>query len=205
MNRFILTYIIILIGAILQGLAMAIFLFPHSIPSGGAAGIAILINYWLHLPLGFSLWLANFVFLLFALKYFGYSWTMRTMISVATTSLTVSITSANFILPHIHLLFDLIIGSIIFGIGIGLLIRCGSSSGGMVIPALMISTHYSLSPGKVMLVINLFIFIITASVIDMKIVFYAIFCQAISTKIIDFIYHAKISFAQLQHLGWRRK
>lgn len=205
MNKFILTYFLILLGAILQGFSMAIFLFPHSIPSGGAAGIAILINYWFHLPLGFSLWLANFVFLLFALNYFGYTWTMRTMIAVATTSLTVSVLSAHFILPHIHLGIDLILGSILFGVGVGILIRSGASSGGMVIPALMIATHYHLKPGQVMLFINLFIFILTASVIDLKIVLYAVICQTISTNIIDFIYKIKIPAAAYTHLGWRKK
>lgn len=204
MSRFFFTYIVILIGASIQGIAMAVFLFPHSIPSGGAAGIAILLNYWLHLPLGFSLWLANFTFLLFALKYFGYSWTMRTMIAVATTSIVVSVIS-NIYIMHIQIVFDILLGSILFGIGVGLLIRCGSSSGGMVIPALMISTHYKISPGKIMLIINLVIFILTASVINIKIVFYAIICQAISTRIIDFIYSLKFPISPIHQLGWRKK
>lgn len=195
----------IFLGAILQGTSMSIFLFPHSIPSGGAAGLAILINYWFNLPLGFSLWLSNFVFLLFALNYFGYTWTMRTMIAVGTTSLTISVLSANIILPHIHLLLDLFLGSLVFGLGVGLLIRCGSSSGGMVIPSLMIATHYRLSPGKVMLCINLFIFVLTASVINFKIVLYAIICQAISTHIIDFMYKLKAPSIVYSHLGWRKK
>jgi len=205
MNKLLITYFFIFSGAILQGISMSIFLFPHSIPSGGAAGIAILINYWLHFPLGLSLWLANFIFLLFALKYFGYSWTMRTMIAVATTSMIISIISANLFLPHIHLLADLLLGGITFGVGVGLLIRNGSSSGGMVIPALMIATRFNLSPGKVMLVINLFIFVITASVIDFKIIVYAAICQLISTNIIDFIYTVKIPATTIANLSWRKK
>jgi uncharacterized membrane-anchored protein YitT (DUF2179 family) len=185
---FLLTYASLFVGAVLQGLAMSLFLFPHSIPSGGAAGIALLLNHWFELPLGFSLWLANVVFLVFALKYFGYTWTIKTVFAVATTSLTVSYFTSSLIIPHAHILLDILAGSIVFGVGVGLLIRAGASSGGMVIPALMIATYKRWSPGKVMMAINFCIFILTSLVIDYKIVIYAIICQLISTNIIDFIY-----------------
>lgn len=158
MSKTILTYYCLIFGAVLQGMAMSLFLFPHSIPSGGAAGIAILMNHWFDLPLGFALWLANIIFLLFAVNYFGYTWTFRTIISVATTSTTVSVLTSYFPHIHVHILLDMASGSILFGIGVGLLIRAGASSGGMVIPALVIASYKNWSPGKVMMGINFFIF-----------------------------------------------
>jgi uncharacterized membrane-anchored protein YitT (DUF2179 family) len=205
MNRHLYTYVLLFIGAVVQGTSMAIFLFPHSIPSGGAAGLAILMNHWLHLPLGLALWVANFSFLVLALKYFGYSWTIRTMYSVTITSITVNLITEYVSFPHVNLWLDLLCGSILFGIGVGILIRHGASSGGMVIPALMIATYKGWSPGKVMLGLNLFIFILTASVIDYKIVFYAILCQTISTNIIDIIYYLKWPSFPFISLGWRKK
>jgi uncharacterized membrane-anchored protein YitT (DUF2179 family) len=198
-------YFLLFIGASLQGLSMSIFLFPHSIPSGGAAGLAILMNHFIHLPLGLSLWIVNFSFLVLALKYFGYSWTVRTMFSVTITSITVNIMSQYVLIPHFNLIIDLLAGSIIFGIGVGILIRHGASSGGMVIPALMIANYKDWSPGKVMLGINILIFLLTASVIDIKIVFYAMLCQTISTNIIDTIYYLKLPSFQPFSLGWRKK
>lgn len=198
-----LIYASLLFGATLQGIGMSIFLFPHSIPSGGAAGLAILANHWFNMPLGFALWLANIVFLVFALKYFGYTWTLRTILAVATTSTTVTILST-YVLPisHTHIVLDIIGGSIFFGVGVGILIRAGASSGGMVIPALMIATYKNWSPGKVMMAINLLIFLLTALVIDFKIVIFAIICQLISTNIIDLIYNLKL---QLLTPNWRKK
>lgn len=193
-------------GAIVQGMAMSIFLFPHSIPSGGAAGLAILVNHWFQLPLGFSLWLANVVFLVFALKYFGYTWTFRTILAVATTSTTVSLFSIKYlIVPHVSIVLDIVAGATLFGIGVGILIRVGASSGGMVIPALMIATYKNWSPGKVMMAINLCIFLLTSIVIDYKIVIYAIICQFISTNIIDFIYELKFNPSSFLTPSWRKK
>ncbi|MCQ6276107.1 YitT family protein [Bacillus sp. V3B] len=205
MNNSLLTYFYLLFGALLQGLSMSLFLFPHSIPSGGAAGIAILLNHWFGLSLGFSLWLANIVFLFFALNYFGFTWTFRTIISVGTTSTTVTILTSQVSLPHVHIFLDILGGSILFGIGVGLLIRMGASSGGMVIPALMIASYKNWSPGKVMMGINFFIFLLTSLVIDYKIVVYAIICQFVSTTIIDFIYHFKFQTISILSSSWRRR
>src|SRR5690606_7980712 len=206
MPRIVLTYICIVAGAFLQGLGMSLFLFPHNIPSGGAAGLAILMNHWLQFPLGISLWIVNFSFLILALKYFGFTWTVKTMIAVTITSVTVSFASnfGSFLTPFFWL--DLLLGAMIFGIGVGLLIRSGSSSGGMVIPTLMIAQYNDWSPGEVMLLLNFFIFLLTASVIDFWIVFYAIICQTISPNIIDIIYHLNTpSFMTSPTLGWRKK
>lgn len=206
MKKITIIYFFLLIGAIVQGMAMSIFLFPHSIPSGGAAGLAILVNHWFHLPLGFSLWIANVVFLVFALKYFGYTWTFRTILAVATTSTTVSIFSIKYLtIPHVNIIIDIVAGAILFGVGVGILIRAGASSGGMVIPALMIATYKNWSPGKVMMAINLCIFLLTSIVIDYKIVIYAIICQFISTNIIDFIYELKFHPSSFLTPSWRKK
>ncbi|MEH7108380.1 YitT family protein [Bacillus sp. JJ1764] len=205
MSKKLLVYGVLLFGGTLQGLSMSLFLFPHSIPSGGAAGLAILLNHWFHLSLGFSLWLANIVFLLFALKYFGYTWTLRTIISVATTSTTVSFITAYVPHLHFHLLVDIGAGSLLFGVGVGLLIRAGASSGGMVIPALMIASYKKWSPGKVMMGINLIIFLLTALVIDYKIVIFAVICQFLSTNIIDFIYELRFQKLLFLTANWRRR
>ncbi|MCJ7841425.1 YitT family protein [Lederbergia sp. NSJ-179] len=205
MKKTLMTYSVLLIGAFLQGFGMSLFLFPHSIPSGGAAGLAILMNHWFDFSLGFSLWLANAAFLLFALKYFGYTWTFRTIISVATTSMTVSFLTSQVVIPHVNIYLDILGGSVFFGIGVGLLIRFGASSGGMVIPALMIASYKNWSPGKVMMGINLFIFLFNSLVIDYKIVVYAIICQFFSTNIIDFVQEFKLPKINLLTPNWRKR
>ncbi|WP_278891846.1 YitT family protein [Heyndrickxia oleronia] len=103
------------------------------------------------------------------------------------------------------MLFDVLVGSILFGIGVGILIRLGASSGGMVIPALMIASYKNWSPGKVMMGINLFIFLLTSLVIDYKIVIYAIICQFFSTNIIDFINEMKLPKGSSLSLNWRKR
>jgi len=182
---------------------MVFFLFPHSIPSGGAAGFTILLNHWFGLPYGVALWFVNVFFLVFALNYFGKRWTFRTILSVFTTSMTISIVSSYIPIIRFNLFFDVLLGSFLFGIGVGLLIRVGASSGGMVILALMIANYKKWSPGKTLMGINLFVFLFTSVVIDYKIVVYAIVCQFISTMIIDYINDLRLS--TVLGLAWRKR
>lgn len=205
MYRTIGIYSFLLIGAILQGLAMSLFLFPHSIPSGGGAGLALLMNHLLGLPLGFALWLANAVFLLFALQYFGFRWVFRTILAVGITSMTVSIVSNYFHFKDIHLIPDMAAGSILFGIGVGMLIKAGASSGGMVIPALMVANYKNWAPGRVMFWINMLIFLLTSVVINYKIVIYAVICQFLSTNIIDFIHTLRLPRPRFLQANWRKR
>ena len=157
------------------------------------------------LPLGFSLWLANAVFLIFSLNFFGFLWTVKTILAVATTSLIVGILTENVYFIHIHIGIDLLFGSLLYGMGVGILIRVGSSSGGMVIPALMIAKLRNWNPGQVILAVNGCIFLLTSIVIDYKIIFYAVICQFISTKMIDYIYFVKIEKPHIPVFLLRRK
>lgn len=205
MYRTLSIYVFLLTGAILQGLSMSLFLFPHSIPSGGGAGLALLMNHLFGFPLGFALWLANVVFLLFALQYFGFRWVLRTIIAVGVTSLTVSIVTNYVSNEKMHLIPDMAMGSILFGIGVGMLIKAGASSGGMVIPALMISNYKNWPPGRVMFWINMLIFVLTSAVINYKIVIYAVICQFFSTNIIDFIHTLRIPRPRFLSANWRKR
>ncbi|WP_233522519.1 YitT family protein [Peribacillus glennii] len=201
----IISYGYLTVGAVIQGIGMALFLFPNSIPSGGAAGIAILMNHFLHMTIGVCLWFANLMSLTLALKYFGYQWTLRTIFSVSVTSFTVNWVTAFWYIPEWNIIMDLICGSLFYGAGVGILIRYGSSSGGMVVFALVLAMYKKMSPGKAMFWMNISIFILTAIIIDFKIVIYAVICQFSSTKIIDFVNTYKIRFSLFQDVAWRRK
>jgi uncharacterized membrane-anchored protein YitT (DUF2179 family) len=201
----VISYCYLTCGAIIQGIGMALFLFPNSIPSGGAAGIAILLNYWLHISLGGSLWFANLMSLTLALKFFGYEWTLRTIYSVSVTAFTVNWVTNYWHLPQFNVGIDILFGALLYGIGVGILIRYGSSSGGMVVFALVLAIYKKWSPGKAMFWINISVFILTALAIDFKIVIYAVTCQWLSTKIIDFMDSYQIKFPFLLELAWRRK
>lgn len=175
------------IAASIQGLAMAIFLFPHFIPSGGAASVSVLVNYLLHVPFAITLWVLNASLLLAAVKWLGKENALWTMYCVTVTSFVVNFLNSQLIGTVSFIFVDLLIGSILFGIGIGILFRMGASSGGMDILALIISELKGYTPGKTLFFINGSVLLLTGIVVDLKIILFALACQFIGTRILDII------------------
>ncbi|UTE75565.1 YitT family protein [Rossellomorea sp. KS-H15a] len=179
--------VILGLASTIQGLAMAVFLFPHFIPSGGAASVSVLLNYLLHVPFAVTLWVMNACLLGAAIKWLGKGNAFWTMYCVTVTSVVVDAADPLMTGTVSFVFVDLLIGSILFGIGVGVLFRMGASSGGMDILALIISKLKGYSPGKTLFAINGSVLLLTGIVVDLKIILFAIACQFIATRILDII------------------
>jgi uncharacterized membrane-anchored protein YitT (DUF2179 family) len=179
-------------GSVIQGTAMSVFLFPHFIPSGGAASVSVLLNYLFHIPFSSTLLVLNAGLLIAAVKWLGKANALWTMFCVTITSITVDSISPYMITPLSNVALDLLSGAILFGIGLGLLFRMGASSGGMDILALILSKLQGYSPGRSLFVINSSLLVLTGIVVDWKIILYALFSQYIGTKILDLIYKFEV-------------
>ena len=81
---------------------MGVFLFPNYIPSGGAGGFTVLLNYWFGIPLSLALWIMNASMLLFALHYLGGRSTIGTLFGITITSVSVNLFKCLWI-PHSHI------------------------------------------------------------------------------------------------------
>jgi uncharacterized membrane-anchored protein YitT (DUF2179 family) len=173
---------------------MTFFLFPHFIPSGGAASLAVLLNYLLDTPYSMTLWVLNASLLLAAAKWLGKSSVFWTLFCVSITSITIDSLTPLVSEPLNPVLLDLLLGAVVFGIGVGILFRMGASSGGMDILALIISKARGCAPGRTLFYINGSLLLITGIVVDWKVIIYAISCQMIGTRIIDFIYKMEFNF-----------
>nr|WP_281182002.1 YitT family protein [Domibacillus iocasae] len=199
-------YFLVIVGAVIQGFAMGVFLFPHFIPSGGGAGFSVLLNYWFHVPLSIALWMVNSSMLLFAVHYLGGISALGTLLGITFTSISVNIFTVYVDTPFSNVWIDLLFGSVFFGTGVSVLLRQGVSNGGVGVIALIISKYKKVSPGKPLFWINGVIFCITAYVIAWEIVVQAIICQWISTRVISWLYNAVLPRNILTFdFVWRKK
>ncbi|CEG27456.1 YitT family protein [Bacillus sp. B-jedd] len=203
MGKFIKKAAIVTAGGLIQGLGMGLFLFPHSIPSGGAGGIAVLLNYFFYLDMGFALWAVNFSMLVLAIKYLGNKCTLWTMFAITVTSLSIYFSQKLIAIPFQNVWIDLLTGSLFLGAGVGLLLRQGVSNGGVGVLALIISSMRGILPGRPLFWINGVIFLLTASIIKWEIIIQALASQWISTKIVDVVF--KIRFYYGYPFAYRKK
>lgn len=202
MKSVLIKYGLVLAGGAIQGLGMGLFLFPHFIPSGGAGGITVLLNYWFNMSMGTALWIVNFTLLFVGVKVLGKRFALWTIVAITMTSISVDFFEQIYIVNR-NLLYDLIFGSMFLGTGIGILMRQGVSNGGIGVVALIISTKRNILPGGPLFWINIGIFIITAMIIDWKIIVLALISQWISTKVVNLV--MQMSFQQSYTLDWRKK
>lgn len=179
-------------AASIQGIAMTFFLFPHFIPSGGAASLAVLFNYLLDAPYSVTLWVLNAGLLLAAAKWLGKSSVIWTLFCVSVTSVTIDFLTTYITEPLNPVLLDLLLGAVVFGVGVGILFRMGASSGGMDILALIISKARGSAPGRTLFYINGSLLLLTGVVVDWMVIVYAVICQMIGTRMIDLIYKVDI-------------
>ncbi|MBY6051742.1 YitT family protein [Cytobacillus firmus] len=183
------------IAAGIQGIAMTFFLFPHFIPSGGAASMAVLFNYLLDTPYSVTLWILNVGLLLAAAKWLGKSSVIWTLFCVSVTSVTIDFLTPYITEPLNPVLLDLLLGAAVFGVGVGILFRMGASSGGMDILALIISKARGSAPGRTLFYINGSLLLLTGVVVDWKVIVYAVICQMIGTRMIDLIYKLELDIS----------
>lgn len=196
----------ITIGSMIQGFAMAVFLFPHAIPSGGGAGIAVLLNHEFNIPISLGLWFSNFIFLVFTVQYLGSVSAFGTVYVITITSVSVNFFEVFLRSPFQNVWIDLLFGSLFLGTGIAILMKQRVSNGGIGYVALAIYKYKKIHPGTSLFWMNGFIFAFTAYVIDWKIIICAVLCQWLSTRIINWLlYFPRPRPRPNYDLAWRSK
>lgn len=153
-------YALITIGLLLYVLGWSIFLVPNNLVGGGVTGIASIIQYATGgaIKLGWTYLAFNAMLLILALKTLGPSFGGKTVYAIAFCSFGLNffqgIIPAEFIktmaLDNGKLVCTLI-GAVMTGVGIGMSMSQGGSTGGTDIIALVVNKYRGVSPGRMIL------------------------------------------------------
>ena len=161
----VLDYVVIILGALVFCMAWDSFLIPNGIASGGLTGLCTVIQFATGIPLSASYIVLNAILLSVAFWVLGGGFGVKTIFCIAVTTVLFEV------LPHFEVLQALpgrplyisekillpIIGGLVEAVGISWIFRRGGSTGGTDIIALVLNKFWPISPGKVYMVIDLFI------------------------------------------------
>ncbi len=157
-------YSLITLGLLLYAVGWVVFLIPNGLVGGGVTGISAVIYYITGFPVSYSFFIINGVLLLIALKVLGKGFGVKTVyaISIVTVFLRflpdlIPIEVIEDIAISNGKLLSAIIGGASSGVGIAITFTQGGSSGGTDIIALMINKYRNISPGRLILTIDIFI------------------------------------------------
>lgn len=162
-------YFLITVGVTLYALGWALFLTPNHMIGGGVTGFASIIYYAFEIDIAITYFLLNIILLIIGTKVLGTGFGFKTIYAIFMTSFMLAITR-EFIPVDFVTEFSqdskivcTVLGGIMAGIGIGLSMSQGGSTGGTDIIALVWCKFKAASPGRVILIIDLII--ITSSLL----------------------------------------
>ncbi|MBO7576500.1 MAG: YitT family protein [Bacteroidales bacterium] len=161
----IISYLVITLGILIYTFGWAAVMLPAKIVGGGVSGISSVLYYavGLPIPIGIMNLVINAVLVLIGFKMLGSKFGANTIYGIVMSSLCFILWQQ---VLHVETLFDVsqfggfmcaIIGGALCGGGIGMTFAMGGNSGGTDIIALIVSKYYNISPGKVILYLDIFI------------------------------------------------
>ena len=152
------SYAIITFGLFINALGWTVFLIPAEITSGGLTGVSSLLFYAFEFHVGITYLLINGLLILLSIRFLGKSFGLKTIFATAVLSLFLSLLEGIVTEPIVDENFmSAVVGGILAGAGVGLAISQGGSTGGTDIIAMMVNKHKNISPGKILLYLDIII------------------------------------------------
>ena len=163
---FIKEYFLMTLGILTYVLGWTVFLVPNNLIGGGVTGIASIIQYASGgvIKIGYSYFAINAILLVAALFLLGRSFGAKTVYAIILASIGLNVFQT--LIPHELVqtlavdngkLMSVIMGGILAGIGIGITISQGGSTGGTDIIALIVNKYRNVSPGRMILSLDVVI------------------------------------------------
>ena len=163
------TLIITIIGTFLYAVGINMFYVPHQFLSGGLTGIAMILHYLMGSPIGIANLLFNIPILLLSLKFMGKVYTVVTILGTVLCSVFIDLTSSLEIYNTIKSpLVSAIAGGVILGVGMGILYRYNSNTGGLDVIGAILKKYFGLEIGYVVFALNFLIVLSSAWIFDME-------------------------------------
>lgn len=150
-------------GCIIYSIAIPMFISPAHISPGGFTGVALIFNYLLKIPTGLTLLILNIPVLIIAFKKFGAHFIVRT--AVVTFIVSVTLDVGEKIIPSFEgdIILSALFGGILIGLGLGLVLLRGATTGGVdIIGKIINSARPHISVGRVILMGDAIVLLLNA-------------------------------------------
>lgn len=176
------------VGCFIMALSYNLFFVPHKIAPGGFSGLATVLHYFLHVPIGTTNFLMCVPLFFYQYKTMGLKSVLTTVYGTFVFSLFVDLTS-NMAPFTSDMLLAALFGGIVAGIGLGIVIRCKGSTGGTDLLALMVYNKFPvISVGTWLLGIDFMVIAIAGFAFrDIEVALYSIIAIYTTMKLIDLI------------------
>ena len=177
-----------ILGALIQAVGVWCFIEPCRIAPGGASGIALLLNYLIHIPVGTLTLLINIPLLIASWMLLDRKMTVRTIRTVVIMTVCLDYVIAPIMSQYVgDRLISSAFGGILVGAGMALIFMRGSTTGGGDILAKLLQKRFPwMQTGYAIMVIDLVIISLSIPVFGgLEDALYGIISMVCTTQTID--------------------
>jgi len=159
-------YLVIALGILMYVTGWTIFLVPNNLVGGGVTGLASIIQYATEgaIKIGYTYFAVNIILLVIALFTLGKGFGGKSVYAIIIASIGLNVLQNVMPAEIIQTLsiengklMSVIMGGIMVGVGIGFTFSQGGSTGGTDIIALIVNKYRGVSPGRMILLLDVVI------------------------------------------------
>ena len=179
-------YTLIILGCIIGGAAYPLFLVPNNIAPGGLTGIATILNYLFGMPVGITSMVLNLPLFLIGYRAMGRTFVFRSFIATVLFSVAIDLIK----LPSLtdDVLLGSVYGALLLGLGLGLILRGGATTGGSDMIARMVNKRVPfITVGTFLFAVDCLVILAAAFTMSARAALYALICIFISAKAVDLV------------------
>ena len=187
MREIVRTALIVVLGNFVYALAVAFFIEPSGLITGGGTGLALFFHHTFGFRTSHAIFVINTILFLLGWRVMGHRFAANTLLS--TFCLPVEVHIAEMIAANYSPIEDIVLctifGGLLIGGSLGVVIRTGASTGGMDIPPIVLNKFFGLPISGVMWVCDLCILAVQALFTDKIKVLYGIILVIVYTMTLD--------------------
>ena len=181
------TLVCVLLGNAVLAFTVAAFLVPQGIIMGGATGIGLTIGHFMALDLSAIIFVVNIILFVLGTVVLGKKFALTTLISTFVYPVFLSVMRS---IPGITELTDNIMlaalyGGALLGLGIGLVVRVGASTGGTDILALVLHKWFHISLAVFVYIVDFTVLLCQALFSNSEQIMYGILVLIVSTAALN--------------------
>lgn len=186
-SNFFFHLILIILGNSIYTLGVTMFILPNDLITGGTTGLALSINRLTHIPISSFVLLFNVAMFLLGFLVLGKQFALTTLISTFYYPIALEFFQHLPFLSNMtdDLLLATIYAGLMIGVGIGLVIRCGASTGGMDVPPLVLNKKFGIPISVSLYLLDCLVLLSQMFYKDKERVLYGILLVVIYSLVLD--------------------
>jgi uncharacterized membrane-anchored protein YitT (DUF2179 family) len=176
----------LLSGSLLMSLAVNMFLVPLKLAEGGVVGVGIILQHKLGIPIWVTTLVLNVPIVLLGVRVKGMKLLWRTLSGVAAFSFFLAVTQ-NVRPVTNQTILAIVYGGLLMGIGLGLVLRSGGTTGGTDILAIVGHQKFGLSIGTLVMGIDAMVLLAAGFAFSAEAAMWSAITLLISSKVVDLV------------------